>query len=266
MNKSNDTLFLQRQVGHLKSWMLSLYAHKSLLCTCLSRAWRVALAQLCGKPMSPLKPLMPSVLCVRANISVRERPSTDEKKVRGKEEGKQVWNCWHCDHNVRNGDDWCDEGTDRRKWGALACISLHALKQHELSHTGPQDQNSAGFWEGSTSLAQGAMWQILNEVELCPPWTGNDLLGLVRLIIHISHPQEKGVLIDFIKHFRCYFPFGRPNPFIPFQDTFNFIRITLFMCLAMPVGLISNVVYIVFVYTKNEKETDCGYLFIQRLF
>ncbi len=231
-------LLSDKCVGHLKSWMLSLYAHKCLLCTCLSRAWRVALPKLCGKLMSPLKPLMPSVLCVRANISVRERPSTDEKKSereRGRKTSVELLALW-C--NVRNGDDWCDEGTDRRMWGALACIYLHTLKQHELSHTGPRDQNSAGLWEGSTSLAQGAMWQILNEVELCPPWTGNYLLGLVRLIIYISHPQEKGGLIDFIKHFRCYFPFGLPNPFIPFQDTFNFIKITLFRRLAMPVVLI----------------------------
>lgn len=89
MNKSNDTLFPQRQVGHLKSWMLSLYAHKCLLCTCLSCAWRVTLAQLCGKPMSPLKPLMPNVLCVRANISVRER---DHPQMKKKWEGKRKEN------------------------------------------------------------------------------------------------------------------------------------------------------------------------------
>lgn len=151
VNKSNDTLFPQRQVGHLKSWwMLSLYAHKCLLCTRLSRAWRVALAQLCGKPMSPLKPLVP-----RLTLAWERHHPQMGKKVRGKEEGKQVWNCWHCDHNVRNGDDWCDEGTDRRKWGALACISLHALKQHELSHTGPLSREFCGTWGGFHFTSSG---------------------------------------------------------------------------------------------------------------
>lgn len=139
-----------------------------------------------------VKPLLPCILSVCAHISVRERPSTCEK---GREEGKQECNCWHCDHNVRNVDDWCGEAEDRRKLEALVRISLHAQKQHRLSHTDPWDENSADFGESSTSLAQGAMWQILNGLEPCPPRTGNDLPGLVRLIIHISHPQEKGVWI-----------------------------------------------------------------------
>lgn len=106
----------------------------------------------------------------------------------------------------------------REQIGGSEERSLVSLCMHWNNMSSPTPapwvENSAGLGEGSTSLAQGAMWQILNEVELCPPWTGNDLLGLVRLIIHISHPQEKGVLIDFIKHFRCYFPLV-----ILFQDT-----------------------------------------------
>jgi len=82
---------LQRQVVHLKSWwMLSLYAHKCLLCTCLSLAWRVALAQLCGKPMSPLKPLAHSVLCLRANISVRETHHPQMGKKSEREKGRKT--------------------------------------------------------------------------------------------------------------------------------------------------------------------------------
>lgn len=198
--------------------MLSLYTLK------LSVNGRISTAVWEPHNAATVKPLVPCILSVRAHISVRERPSTGEKtKVRGREEGKQACNCWHCDHNVRNGDDWCGEAEDRRKPGALACISPHAQKQHQFSQTDPWDENSAGLWgefpfTGSGCHVTDSQWggtvSSSNRKWLAGPREAN--------YWHFPSTGKGG--LDCPPAFIEQFPICSFYPFIFLHDTFNFIR------------------------------------------